>query len=147
MKKARVIVLALSLLSQACSTSNGSTEVLNPPADFAAAPRISSPSQQPRLIRRRAPVAPRELTDISASALADIYVSAGGDVVGTRYISGNRTLFGALAVAASDWKFEPFKVEGHATPFVLPLSIALTWQPGAIRAGITMKVAGDAPPN
>jgi hypothetical protein len=147
MKKARVVVLALSLIWQACATSNTSNEVSNPPSDFATAPRITSPGQQPKLITRRAPVAPRELTDISASALADIYVSAGGDVVGTRYISGNRTLFEALAVAANDWKFEPLRVEGHSTPFVLPLNVELTWHSGPVRAGITMKVASEAPPN
>jgi len=147
MRKTGSIVLALSMILQACSTSSRSTEVQNPPADFVSALRITSPNQQPRMVKRVDPVAPRELTDIDASALADVYVSADGEVVGTRYIRGNRALFEALAAAASGWKFEPLKVEGHTTPFVLPLSIALHWQRGPVRAAITMNVAGDAPAN
>jgi hypothetical protein len=145
MKKAKATLLALSVIAHACAASNSSTEVLSPPEIFTSAPRITSPSQYPKLIRRRDPLAPRELTDIPASAVAEIYVSASGDVVGTWYLSGSRTLFEAVAVAASDWKFEPFTVEGHPTAFVLPLNIALTWHAGPIRAEITMKVASDVP--
>jgi hypothetical protein len=67
------------------------------------------------------------LNGVNAAVTAYVYVSEAGEVVGTRYVSGDRRLFHSVAVAAAHWRFEPLSVNGEAHRWVFPLTFTLTW--------------------
>lgn len=67
------------------------------------------------------------LNGVNAAVTVEVYVSKAGEVVGTRYVSGDRRLFPPAAVAAAHWRFEPLSINGEARRWVLPLTFTRTW--------------------
>ena len=124
------LVAIAAVVTQSCSATRPAVSVAElerEPPGFESAPHIGTSPATPGFVKREEPHFPLSLAGVNAAITADIYVSEAGEVVGTRYVSGDQRLFSSVAVAAAHWRFEPLSINGDARRWVLPLTFTLTW--------------------
>jgi hypothetical protein len=106
---------------------------------FVGAIHLSSASDVPRFVSQQDPWVPDDLMRKNAVASTELYVNEDGQVAGTNYLSGDRSLFQAAADAAALWRFEPLIRDGHRTKFVVRLTLTLTWSTSPLSANIRIR--------
>lgn len=102
---------------------------------------IRPEGNQPKQLKREGLRIPDGLTGRTASVASDLEVTESGNVARTVLVSGDPVLHEALAKAATEWRFEPFIVEGKPRAFVLPLRVDLSWADGAARIKMRIRDA------
>ncbi|HVG25828.1 MAG TPA: energy transducer TonB [Thermoanaerobaculia bacterium] len=133
--------LALVAAVSRCASAPPVVEPVVPAEEaFAGVRRVTR--DVPKMVARREPYVPQELQRVDTDVTIDVLVRRDGSVVGSRYVSGDRRFFDAVATATQQWRFEPLAEGGEAVAFVLPVRFTLTW-PAPARADIRIRYVTD----
>lgn len=106
----------------------GGIERAPPPPPPAAPVRIGGAISAPRLIHRVAPVYPTlaVAAHIQGIVILEATVDTTGTVTDARVLRSHSVLEEAAIDAVRQWRYEPLRLNGTATPFVLTVTVSFS---------------------